>query len=456
MRRGTIALVSMLVFLLVGGCGEDYASIETLMDPQACVDCHPQHVREWASSMHAYAADDPMFVAMNARGQRETAGALGDFCVKCHAPMAVELGLTTDGLNLDELDQAYKGVTCYVCHSVQSVEGTHNNPLVLASDGVLRGGFADATSNGFHRTAYSPYLDGDAVAESSKMCGACHDIVTPAGVAIERTYAEYIDSVFHKPKNEGGLSCSGCHMFQRTDVVADFPGVPLRDRHEHLFNGFDLALTPWPDIELQRAAIERDSEGSIFPRLCVNPGAGGIEADYILDNIGAGHNITSGAAADRRMWVELIAYDAAGEIIASSGVVGEGEPVVDVAAADPSLWQIRDTFFDAEGKEVHMFWEVARVESNLLPPAVTNDPTDPRYVHTVTRRYEGLGEAERITARVRLRPVGLDFADDLIASGDLQPAIRERIPTIEFTGTQLSWQRSDGFGCFCTTGACQL
>ena len=40
--------------------------------------------------MHAYAAEDPVFLAMNARGQRETKGALGDFCVKCHAPMAVQ------------------------------------------------------------------------------------------------------------------------------------------------------------------------------------------------------------------------------------------------------------------------------------------------------------------------------------------------------------------------------
>ena len=48
--------------------------------------------------MHAYASDDPVFRAMNQRAQRETSGALGDFCVKCHAPMAVQKALTTDGL----------------------------------------------------------------------------------------------------------------------------------------------------------------------------------------------------------------------------------------------------------------------------------------------------------------------------------------------------------------------
>src|SRR5687768_1766164 len=67
-----------------------------LLDPASCKSCHPKHYREWRSSMHAYAADDPVFLAMNKRGQRETEGALGDFCVGCHAPMAVREGETSD------------------------------------------------------------------------------------------------------------------------------------------------------------------------------------------------------------------------------------------------------------------------------------------------------------------------------------------------------------------------
>ena len=60
---------------------------------------------------------------MNQRGQRETEGALGDFCVSCHAPMAVREGLTTDGSNLDELPDYAKGVTCFFCHTAEAVEG---------------------------------------------------------------------------------------------------------------------------------------------------------------------------------------------------------------------------------------------------------------------------------------------------------------------------------------------
>src|SRR5258708_7450078 len=62
---------------------------EDLLNPEKCKDCHPKYYQEWSGSMHAYAMKDPVFIAMNKRGQEETKGALGAFCVNCHAPMAV-------------------------------------------------------------------------------------------------------------------------------------------------------------------------------------------------------------------------------------------------------------------------------------------------------------------------------------------------------------------------------
>ena len=64
--------------------------------------------------MHAYASTDPVFLAMNQRGQRETNGELGSFCVQCHAPMALRTGATTDGLNLKTLPEHLQGVTLFL------------------------------------------------------------------------------------------------------------------------------------------------------------------------------------------------------------------------------------------------------------------------------------------------------------------------------------------------------
>ena len=147
--------------------------------------------------MHAYASEDPVFRAMNARGQHETDGELGDFCVQCHAPLATQLGLTKDGLDLDDVPKHLQGVTCYFCHQITEIQGTHNNPLRLAFDTVMRGGYSDPVPNSAHGSMYSDLLDRRAL-RSSDACGTCHDIVNPKNVHLEKTLVEWHGSIFRK------------------------------------------------------------------------------------------------------------------------------------------------------------------------------------------------------------------------------------------------------------------
>ena len=434
--------------LFAAACGgsPDRLSTEELMKPEACKDCHPVHFRQWSGSMHAYAADDPVFLAMNARGQRETGGELGDFCVGCHAPMAVRTGATTDGLNLAEVPQHLKGVTCYFCHTAVEVTGTHNNPLILADDGRMRGGITDPVPTDAHRTAYSPLHDRTS-RESSKLCGSCHDIVTDKNVHLERSFAEWQQSVFASDDPRSHLSCSQCHMpGDRPGVAADVDGVPLRSPHDHSFPAVDIALTPWPQQEEQRALVQAELDGTLIPELCVAPQGAGVRIEYTLDNAFAGHKFPSGASHDRRAWAEVIAQTGGVDIF-TTGVVPEGTAVSTHAETDPDLWQIRDFAYDDSGKIAHMFWDVARVESQTLPTATTNDPSDPAFYHAVTRAWNVDQVPDRIEAVVHIRPVGLDILDDLIDSGDLDPAIRARMPTFTLTTTRLVWTMADGFGC---------
>jgi hypothetical protein len=267
LARGSAAIARSLAGILTVGAlsacqpsddGNLIAGVDDrLLDPKTCEACHPQHYREWLGSMHAYAAEDPVFRAMNARGQRETHGALGDFCVKCHAPMAVELGFTADGLDLEDVPQHLQGVTCYFCHTVAAVEGVHNNPIRLAKNDVMLGAIRDPVETDAHRSSYSPFLD-EKTMESADMCGSCHDIVTHAGVHLERTYLEWLESFMSDtdPLSGGpapyGQRCGSCHMGQPIPgPIADAPGVRAdRWRHAHMMVGVDVALTDFPDAEL--------------------------------------------------------------------------------------------------------------------------------------------------------------------------------------------------------------
>jgi len=427
-----------------------------LRDPATCAGCHPAHYREWSSSMHAYAAKDPVFLAMNRRGQRETNGELGDFCINCHAPMAVRDNLTKDGLNIEQLPDFERGVSCYFCHNVTAIEGDHNGKLRIANDSTMRGPLRDPFPSAAHGSEYSSLLD-EEKPTSTAMCGGCHDVVTPAGVRLERSFKEYKHGIFGKSPPGSTLpfdSCSGCHMPPKPGFAADVAGAPQRTLHEHMWPGVDVPLTDFPHSEAMRSAVEDCELGRAVPffNLEVTP------PDLFTFQIetGAGHNQPSGSAQDRRMWLEFLAYDESGKLIesVSSGNIADGEleekPVGD-PKHDPNLFMMRDRIFDAEGKQVHMFWDARKSaaypeghESSALPVALTT------YVegqNAVVKQYRALGPdgklPARVTARLRMRPIGLDTLQDLVASGDLDPAFVAKMPTFTF-GAQIEWTTADG------------
>ncbi|HKE14237.1 MAG TPA: multiheme c-type cytochrome [Kofleriaceae bacterium] len=441
-----------------GGGGPDFKTREELIDSETCKDCHEDHYREWSGSMHAYASDDPVFRAMNARGQRETDGALGDFCVKCHAPMAVREGATTDGLNLDDVPGQLKGVTCFFCHSVDSVDGAHNNPLVLADDLVMRGEYDDPVDNEAHPAAYSPLHDRDQ-ADSAQLCGTCHDIVVDERAAIERTFTEWQASVFSQP---GGATCGQCHMDQSTNLrpIADDENadVAARRYHSHMFPAIDVALTPdFPEADAQRDAVQSFLDSTLQSALCVAPFGAGEDAKtairVVLDNVAAGHGFPSGSAQDRRIWIEVVAYRG-DEVVYQSGVVPEGELVTTPPdPPDPDRWLLRDCMLDADGNPVSMFWQADDYETNQLPAQVTFDANDPAFYKSHIVQFFPRdsrdpsaalipGLIDRVTLRVLVQPMGLDVLGELVDSGDLSADIVDQMPTYEIDlgdGPVLEW-----------------
>jgi hypothetical protein len=449
-------VTGVLLALAIAGCQAEPSdsaapavelSLAQLQDPETCKPCHAQHYREWASSMHAYAAKDPVFTAMNERGQRETDGALGEFCVRCHAPMALELGLTRDGLNLpDVADPNAHGVTCYFCHDVTAVTGDHNRKLGLAHDRTLRaglgaGGEADNAlppqASSAHGSAFSA-LHATQSEQSASMCGACHDIVNDAGVALERTFAEWRSSQFSRA--ESRKTCASCHMPSYEGQAA--PGGPQRKLHRHMWPGVDTALTDgFPGKHAQQAAIDCAFAGALDLQLTA---ASADRVSVVLENRAVGHGWPSGAAQDRRAWVELVAYDETDRVMYQSGVI---EPGAVAGADEPELELLRDQLFDANGSPVHMFWQAT--PSPAHPRGYDSALLDVPGAQAGTRTFEYRlpAPATRVRARLMVQAIGLDVIDDfagidlpitarVIADVYMQNTnLRSRIHTLEVPGT---------------------
>ena len=66
-----------------------------------CAQCHKKIYDEWRVSAHAYAAVSPMFHKFEQKMTELTKGTVGTFCVRCHAPAAVQMGLPREASFVD-------------------------------------------------------------------------------------------------------------------------------------------------------------------------------------------------------------------------------------------------------------------------------------------------------------------------------------------------------------------
>jgi Cytochrome c554 and c-prime len=412
-----------------GATGGASAPSAPSIDSLACAGCHPDTYQAWSLSMHARAADDPIFLAMNARGQRETGGQLGDFCVRCHAPLAVARHASVDGSNLEQIPATLRGVTCVVCHTATDAE---NASLALADDGVMRGPIADAIANPAHGSTYSPSLDRDQP-ESAAMCGICHAVTNTHGLEVERTLDEWRATTYAEPASL--RTCGRCHMPESTGVAAAVAGAPPRPVHGHAMPGVDLG----PASPAQTLLVQEMLDPAISSKLCVVPDGDGAQVRVTLENARVGHSWPSGATQNRRAWLELVAY-AGNAVLYASGVIADDEAVT--TSASRPLVLLREQLADDNGNPTLFMWSAQTAQPHLLATAAA-DPTQ----STITAAVQVTGLVDRVTSRVHVRPVDHDVADALVASGDLPPDAASALPTLAVGATVLEWTSDRGPAC---------
>jgi hypothetical protein len=415
---------------------------EQLLNPETCKDCHPKHYTEWSASMHAYASKDPVFLAMNKRGQEDTGGGLGEFCVQCHMPMAVREKKIASLTDLESVPHELQGVTCYFCHNADSFGADHNNAKVtIANDNFMRAAIPGAQIPSVHRVRYSDNHDRTSL-NSSLMCGTCHDIVNDNGVHLERTLAEYQTTFLSKPKTAGFQSCQSCHMKRAAnkEVAATSNGYPgsstlARNVSEHFFPAVDLPLTDFPGAEAMRSAVENCALAdsiSYFNVTLDNP----LGPFNVFIETNAGHGQPSGATQDRRMWLEVDGYDMSMvngapvfTKVYSEGVIADGA-IEEPEGAVRHVCMFREHVYDAAGKEVHMFWEA--VTGELKPKLIPAPISAAAGTHSAECSF-GVVRGKpfaRLDFRLRMRPIGLDVLQDLVNSKHLSPDIMARMQTL--------------------------
>ena len=173
-----------------------------------CARCHAEIYREWSVSSHAYAQLSPVFNAMQAKIDKLTNGTNGDFCVRCHTPVGMNLEEPTFMSTLDRHPTSREGVTCIVCHRQDQAHGKISGRLPLVEGSLYDPVFGPSGNDELRRVIESgdlnlqtdPERPGRAVHAEARsffqlprpgLCGSCHDVDFADGFRLEEAFSEY-------------------------------------------------------------------------------------------------------------------------------------------------------------------------------------------------------------------------------------------------------------------------
>lgn len=241
----------------------------------SCGDCHETHFDDFAFSPHARSADSPILQAMIVRVQQAWGQNAAERCVACHAPEHAP----------------DPGIGCTSCHAAVGNHAERDGELAIDLSAPLSGTLPDPVRTDAHRSRRRGFLLTDG------LCGTCHELTGP-NLVFEPTLTEFRAS----PQGAAGQTCTDCHM--TPDSIASLTAeTPPRPRHSHRFVGFD---PPWGAAEGESSRRATESRELVASALVLR--AAFVDDEHLeieIENVGAAHNVPTGAAFLRDIWVDV-------------------------------------------------------------------------------------------------------------------------------------------------------
>ncbi len=191
-----------------------------------CQTCHPRQYAQWSVSQHAYAQLSPVYMAMQNKINAGTSSTNGDFCIRCHNQVGMNMGESPFMSNLDRHPTSREGISCVVCHRLDQEYGKVSGRVALNEGGLLTAvsgptGNAELKRVLDNRHRYRVVTDPDASGRKihaevghfpylgeSGFCGICHDVNLFDGFRLEEAFSDYKRS----PAPDQKISCQDCHM----------------------------------------------------------------------------------------------------------------------------------------------------------------------------------------------------------------------------------------------------
>ena len=409
---------------------------------QYCQHCHQETHAEWRQSAHSNANRAPWYIRNVNLLNAEKGINYSRHCEGCHDPIAVSAGAITEGAPRKRpYDQ--DGVTCMVCHAIQSVDTRGTGSFVLAEPAVM----VDEKGNPIHGPVSDAeilaHLDRHSAAvmkpfyKTSEFCSACHKAALPQtlnGYKWQRAislYDEWQTSAFSKQsplpfyKKDVVSTCQTCHMQREAlATLADY-GAKDGKLASHRWLGANTVVPQYYHFDeqakrivafLQNAvfnvdifAAEPDSPADGQPKLIAPLGpvpftlsAGQrVTVSVVIQNKGEAHSHVPEQRDMYESWAAFTVKDANGKVIAQSGYIQPGDEL------DPAAHSFTNRLINKEGRlnDLHQVWNNRVVAYNNTIQSGRSQLV--RYAFTMPRN----GGPVSVTAAVQYRRFDQHFID---------------------------------------------
>lgn len=236
---------------------------------EECGLCHIEIFKEWKSSIHSVAFQDPQF-----QSEWKKDGVY--VCLNCHTPLQNQQEFIVAGLiNGDhknpvkianeEFDEVlkYESITCATCH---------------VREGTVIG------AKGHPDSPHAVRIDPEFLSE--QICISCHNVSDELSPSLVCTF-ETGDEWMKTSKRDQGFTCVSCHMPITKRAISEFGEV--YESHKHHFPG--SGIPKFADMEIEGLQGLEIVEGKFAKAY-----KSGDSLNYALmiKNSYAGHSLPSG------------------------------------------------------------------------------------------------------------------------------------------------------------------
>jgi tetratricopeptide (TPR) repeat protein len=312
-----------------------------------CASCHESTHTEWSQSAHRNAFREPFYQANVNHLIRDRGIVVTRHCESCHNPVALFSGALSNNSKIPRpFDN--EGVSCSVCHSIQSMTTQGIGSYVIAPPALLelKDGrrIKDATDQeilsdleSHSRAVMRPLL------RQPEFCAACHkSAIVPElnGRKWFRTFSVYdewqqsafagetVQPLSVRPRQ----GCQSCHMArqQNTGYASHrWPGgntaIPAHyGWTEQVKATADLLKSGVVSVDifaLHSAAVNQSAIVAPLESAASVSAGQTISVDVVVANRGVGHTFPAELRDMFEAWLEFRATDATGKVLTHSGAV---------------------------------------------------------------------------------------------------------------------------------------